>query len=122
MATPVAPEPEASDSTKSDCGQRSRQGGKRTFTPTASLCPSGTRKTFPRPSIVPGVGREGACHERIDTVKSLADTRARVWSPESTTAITCPAELVCSSASQHPSPFPRPSSPNLGSEPDLPPE
>src|SRR5439155_23739681 len=77
------------------------QGPRRRSRATASACPSGTRNTFPRPSIVLGVALR-RCQSRPDTVKSVAEIRESVRSPPFTTPITCPVELFCSSASLHP--------------------
>src|SRR5437763_2828039 len=101
MATPVAPDPGASGSTRSD-GAHWAPGGqvKKRLTPTASAAPSGTTNTCPRPSIVRGLAPP-LCQSRVDTVKSVAEMADRVRAEALTTPITCPTELVCSSASLH---------------------
>src|SRR2546425_12327138 len=68
---------------------------------TESAGPSGTSTVLPRPAaVVPRPA--GVCRATVRTDRSFAETNDTVLSAEFTTAITWPAELVCSSASLQP--------------------
>src|SRR2546429_9817398 len=101
MATPVAPEPLATGSTTTGFTHSPVHRPALRTTATESAGPSGTITVVPRPASVVGT----PLVERRPTgrtEKSVADTNDTVLSAALTTAITCPAELVCPSASPHP--------------------
>src|SRR2546428_7136410 len=101
MAPRVAPEPLARGRTTTGFTHSPVHRPALRITATESAGPSGTSTVVPRPARVVGT----PVVERRPTgrtEKSVADTNETVLSSELTTAITCPAELVCSSASLHP--------------------
>src|SRR5207247_8405201 len=101
MATPVAPEPLARGSTTTGFTHSPVHRPALRTTATESAGPSGTITVVPRPAAVVGTPVVES-RPTGRTEKSVADTNDTVLSAELTTAITCPAELVCSSASLHP--------------------